>query len=244
MTDHRADVVERRLAGLLEILPGLDVVDVGGGSGTRAVPLARLGCRVTVVDSSTDALASLTRRAAEAGVAARVHAVQADADQLASVAGAGSADLVLLHGIVNNVDDPVGVLAAAARAVRPGGRVSVLVAGRLSVLVRQALAGRYDRAMELLEAADRPDGQGPGGDGLYDVAALTRLLAAAGLGVESIAGVGVVSGLAGAAGRTLLDEPALDALEDVLGAHPVGRELAADLHAIAVPLTPSEPGGG
>ena len=72
MTDHHADVVDRRLAALISTLPGRDVVDVGGGSGTRAVPLALLGCRVTVVDSSTDALASLSRRATEAGVAGQV----------------------------------------------------------------------------------------------------------------------------------------------------------------------------
>ncbi|MCG5437905.1 class I SAM-dependent methyltransferase, partial [Micromonospora foliorum] len=47
----------------------LTVLDVGGGTGGFAVPLARAGHRVTVVDASPDALAALTRRAAEAGVA-------------------------------------------------------------------------------------------------------------------------------------------------------------------------------
>ena len=50
----------------------LTVVDVGGGTGGFAVPLAQAGHRVTVVDASPDALAALTRRAAEAGVADRV----------------------------------------------------------------------------------------------------------------------------------------------------------------------------
>ncbi len=207
MTDHHADVVDRRLAALIAALPGRDVVDVGGGSGTRAVPLAQLGCRVTVVDSSTDALASLSRRATEAGVAGRVVAIQADADQLASVAGSGSADLVLLHGVVDDVDDPVAVLAAAVQVLRPGGRVSVLVPGRLAALVRQAFAGRYGRALDML----RPEptagrrgptagGRGPTADGLYDVAALESLLSAAGLRAESVDGVGVLSG-AGRSGR-------------------------------------------
>jgi SAM-dependent methyltransferase len=254
MTDHHTDVVDRRLAEIIPTLAGREVVDVGGGSGTRAVPLALLGCQVTVVDSSTDALASLSRRAAESGVAHRVHPVQADADQLASVIGPGAADLVLLHGVVDDVDDPAGVLAAAARVVRPGGRVSVLVAGRFAVLVRQALAGRYAKARELLEAAagqgrrpaDRRPADvhpGPATDGLYDVAGLTALLGVAGLRVESITGVGVISGLAGAAGRTLIDGPDLDALEDALGSHPVGRDLAADLHAIAAPMA-ADPAGG
>ena len=42
---------------------GLDVVDAGGGTGGFAVPLARAGHRVTVVDPSPDSLAALVRRA-------------------------------------------------------------------------------------------------------------------------------------------------------------------------------------
>ena len=67
----------------------LTVLDLGGGSGGSAVPLAQLGHRVTVVDASADALATLQRRAAEAGVAALVTAVQGDVERLpAAVAGA------------------------------------------------------------------------------------------------------------------------------------------------------------
>ena len=47
------------------------------------MPLALAGCRVTVVDSSVDALAILHRRAEDAGVADRVTGIQADAESLA-----------------------------------------------------------------------------------------------------------------------------------------------------------------
>ena len=50
----------------------LRVVDLGGGTGGLAVPIAALGHHVTVVDPSPDALAALTRRAGDAGVADRV----------------------------------------------------------------------------------------------------------------------------------------------------------------------------
>ncbi|TWH65687.1 methyltransferase family protein [Micromonospora olivasterospora] len=84
----------------------LTVLDVGGGTGGFAVPLARAGHRVTVVDASPDALAALTRRAAEAGVADRVRALQGDGDALAGLVGPASADLVLCHSVLEVVDDP------------------------------------------------------------------------------------------------------------------------------------------
>ena len=46
----------------------LEVVDLGGGTGGLAVRVAELGHHVVVVDPSPDALASLERRAADAGM--------------------------------------------------------------------------------------------------------------------------------------------------------------------------------
>src|SRR5215213_10089657 len=57
---------------------GLGVLDLGGGSGVSAVPLAELGHRVTVVDASADALATLQRRSRDAGVAELVTGLQGD----------------------------------------------------------------------------------------------------------------------------------------------------------------------
>jgi len=54
----------------------LDVLDIGGGTGGFAVRVAELGARVTVVDPSPDALASLARRARELDV--EVSAQQGD----------------------------------------------------------------------------------------------------------------------------------------------------------------------
>ncbi|GAA1043077.1 hypothetical protein GCM10009557_70530 [Virgisporangium ochraceum] len=78
----------------------LAIVDVGGGTGGFAVPLARAGHRVTVVDASPDALAALTRRVAEdTGTvhSGGISAVQGDVDTLGDVVEPGTADLVLCH---------------------------------------------------------------------------------------------------------------------------------------------------
>ena len=59
------DALERRVKAAGR--DALDVLDTGGGTGNFAVPVARLGHRVTVVDPSPNALFALERRAAEAG---------------------------------------------------------------------------------------------------------------------------------------------------------------------------------
>ena len=129
----------------------LDVVDVGGGTGGFAVPLAGLGHRVTVVDPSPDALAALQRRAAEAGVAGAVRAEQGDAGNLSAVVGASGADLLLCHGVLEHVDDPKAAALDMLEVLRPGGMVSVLVAQRLGALLARALSGRFGAARRLLE---------------------------------------------------------------------------------------------
>ncbi len=134
---------------------GLDVLDLGGGTGGDAVRLALLGHRVTVVDPSPDALASLDRRAAEADVDhadGRVLGVLGDTADLAEHVDSASFDLVICHGVLEHVDDPGQALAATAAALRPGGHVSVVVAGRLAAVLARALAGDFTEAQALFES--------------------------------------------------------------------------------------------
>ena len=209
------------------------VIDVGGGSGTRAVPLARLGCTVLVVDSSIDALAILRRRAVDAGVADRITAVQADAVALAGAVSPGAADLVLCHHLLETVEDPAATVAGIAAALKPDGRASVLVTGRFAAVLAQSVAGRYVDAAAILES---PDGNFGPHDPLrrrFDVDGLTALLAEAGLDIVSVDGFGVVSGLVPGGPRSGgLDPARLSDLEIRLSAHRQLREIAADLHAV------------
>jgi SAM-dependent methyltransferase len=239
MVEHRGprggDPVDQALLELLGSVASPQVVDVGGGSGTRAVPLAIRGCRVMVVDSSADALAILHRRAQDAGVEDRVIGVQADAELLATVVPAAAADLVLCHHLLEEVDDPAAVVAGLSVAVRPGGHVSVLTAGRLGAVLGQTLAGRFAEAGAILSD---PDGRWATTDPLrrrYDVAGIGDLLGAAGLLVRSVSGVGVLAGLVSGAARQAVPggDGALAALEAMAGVHPALREIAADLHVVA-----------
>jgi SAM-dependent methyltransferase len=162
------------------------VLDCGGGSGSFAVPLAMAGAEVTVVDVSADALATLQRRAEDAGVAERVVAVQADVESLRDGAVADDFDLVLAHGILEAVDAVEPAFDAIVSRLRPGGTLSVLTANPVAAVLARALAGELDAALAELRALDRTDADRPH---------VKRLCLDAGLSVEQAHGVGVFSEL-------------------------------------------------
>jgi SAM-dependent methyltransferase len=210
------------------------VLDVGGGSGVLAVPLAAAGCVVTVVEPNPNALATLARRAEDAGVAGRITAVQADGDALAQVIPAGSADLVLAHGLLEVVDDPAKSVAAMVGSLAAGGAVSVVVANRTAAVLHRAIAGRLADARAL---ADDPAGRLPAEQLLrrFDTDGLTHLLTGAGLTVERLQGLGVLTDLV--PGAVLQQdsgaEQALAELERRLAGTAPLRDIATRLHAMA-----------
>jgi SAM-dependent methyltransferase len=222
----------------------LDIVDVGGGTGGFAVPVARLGHRVTVVDPSPDALAALQRRVVDAGVSTLVTALQGDAGMLAESVGEGSADLVLCHGVLEHVDDPQAAVEGILTVLRPGGLVSVLVAQRLGALFARALSGRFVEARRLL---DDPAGRGSEHDPLprrFDEAGVMALFSGATgrrLRVRAVHGVRFFTDLL--PGALVDGDPevaaALLELERALGHHPDHAALtavAAHLHVVLEPL--------
>ncbi|HEU5159739.1 MAG TPA: methyltransferase domain-containing protein [Streptosporangiaceae bacterium] len=214
--------------------PELDVVDAGGGTGGFAVPLAELGHRVTVVDPSPDALAALERRAADSGVSVR--GLQGDAHDLHGLVGAGAADLVLCHSVLEYVDEPAATMAALAEIVRPGGAVSVLTAGRLAAVLHRALAGHFDDSRHVLtDAAGRWGDRDPM-PRRFTRDDLTRLAAGAGLRVAEVHGIRIFADLV--PGSVIDAEhdaaEALIALESAASTHPVLADLATQLHVLAV----------
>ncbi|MDT0309165.1 methyltransferase [Streptomyces sp. DSM 44917] len=214
----------------------LDVLDTGGGSGSLAVPVAGLGHRVTVVDPSPDALFALERRAGEEGVAGRVRAVQGDTQDLLEVAGAGAFDLVLCHGVLEYVEDPAAALRSVAGALRPaGGTLSLLTAGVGGAVLARALAGRFTEARRAL---GDPAGRWGGADPLprrFTPAALTALVAEAGLVPGPVHGVRIFADLV--PGSLVDTEPEalqeLTRLEAEAAGRPAFQAVAAQLHVRA-----------
>jgi S-adenosylmethionine-dependent methyltransferase len=149
----RTAVVWEAVKDVLATQSESSVVDIGGGTGGLAVRVAELGHRVTVVDPSPDALAILGRRAEESGVADRVTALQGDLAGLLDLVPAGSADVVLCHGVLELVE-PSTALEAIASVLRPGGTLSLLVNQRHAAVLARAMAGHFGQAKTLLDSPE------------------------------------------------------------------------------------------
>ena len=206
-----------------------DVVDLGGGTGGFAVRLAESGHRVRVVDPSPDALAALARRAQEAAL--DVTGLQGDVTDLVEVVGAGTADVVLCHGVLEVVD-PAQALARIGEVLRPGGLLSLVVGQRHAAVLARAMAGHFQQARGLLDGQEPLD---PRTGRRFTAGELATLLAAAGFESTTVHGVRVFSDLVPAA---LVDlEPgaaaALVELERAVAGRAEYLPLATQVHVLA-----------
>ena len=119
LADHHAEVIA--WAGTL--VPARSrIVDLGAGTGTGALALARHlpDAEVTAVDMDEDMLAHLRRRAAEARVGDRVRTVRADLD--GTWPDLGPTDLVWSAKAMHHLADPARAVARVHDLLRPGGR--------------------------------------------------------------------------------------------------------------------------
>ncbi len=112
------DPVVNLLAGWLT--PDSTVLDVGGGAGRHALPLALRSKHVTVVDPSPSMLNALRESAADAGIE-NVTAVEAGWDE----ASVDAHDLVLCANVVYGVVDIEPFVRKLAEAARD--RVAIVV---------------------------------------------------------------------------------------------------------------------
>lgn len=105
----------------LGIVNGMQVLDLGSGDGTTALPAARLGAEVLGVDIATNLVDAGNRRAEAAGLA-NLRFQQGDAHDLYCVDDE-SFDLVVSIFGAMFAPDPCAVAKEMVRVTRPGGRI-------------------------------------------------------------------------------------------------------------------------
>lgn len=111
------------LAALVE--PGARVVDLGGGLGSYAVPLARAGAEVRLIDLPAVAEWAGEELADTPGIT--VEAVDLTGPGALAALGPGSADVALVSHLLHDYDDDTALrlLRLAREVVREGGTVIV-----------------------------------------------------------------------------------------------------------------------
>jgi SAM-dependent methyltransferase len=152
--------------------------------------------------------------------------VQGDVETLGEAVPSGGFDLVLAHGILEELDQIDQAFAAIAAAVRPGGLLSVLAGNPVAAVLGRALAGDPQAALTELRALDAP--------GRLGVEGVQELCRAAGLLIESRAGVGVFTEFVPGAA---LDAPGAREVLDQLEAEACDRApfvgIASRVHLLA-----------
>jgi SAM-dependent methyltransferase len=170
------------------------VCDVGGGAGHQAIPLARAGHHVVVVDPSEEMLDRLAAALDHqpAAVAARVTSVLMAGEDAPAQLGAGGFDAVLCHGVLMYLDDPRDLVHSLVRLARPGGMVSLLAKNASALALRPALQGRWEDAVTNFDAVADVGNLGAVTRG-DTVESLTDVLDAAGADVVAWYGVRVLT---------------------------------------------------
>ncbi len=110
----------------LALEPGARVLDITCGPGLYAVPLAERGCLVTGIDFGPAAISYANHLASVAGVSERCTFIEQDVRTYDPPPASFDAALLLYGQLaVFPPEEAADLLAAAARALRPGGRLVV-----------------------------------------------------------------------------------------------------------------------
>jgi len=109
------------LVATLGITPGLDVLDLGCGDGTTALPAAKLGANVLGVDIASNLVEAGNARAQSLGLT-NCRFQEGDASDLSDIAD-DSFDLVITIFGAMFAPKPFDVAKEMVRVTRPGGRI-------------------------------------------------------------------------------------------------------------------------
>ncbi|MBN1583600.1 MAG: methyltransferase domain-containing protein [Anaerolineae bacterium] len=119
-----------------------NVLDVGGGTGSYALPLAKQGHRVWLLDFSAQMLATARQKARQLDFSLidRIDFCHASAQDIPSLFSPDHFDLILCHTLLEYVSEPWEILQGLSTVLRPGGLLSLLFVNPFAAPLRWALA--------------------------------------------------------------------------------------------------------
>jgi len=188
-------------ANLRDFLPepqdnnSICALDLGCGTGTTAVRMAKLGLHVTLLDYSPAMLDIAQRAARDANVIEHVAVKPGDAMGLSSQFKARSFDVIVCHNLLEYVDDPVAVLCGAAGLLRDSSAVlSILVRSHAGEVLKAAIqTGDLSAANDALSSEWGKESLYGGKVRLFALDRIRDLMKAASLGIIAERGVRIVA---------------------------------------------------
>lgn len=136
------------LTGINELAAGkpLRILDAGGGMGQIARWLAEMGHQITLCDISEEMLQAAAEENVKAGLDERISIIHAPLQQIPELLQWARFDLILLHGVIEWMQEPPLALHALAPMLEPGGAISLLYFNRSKLILKWGINGQFDKA--------------------------------------------------------------------------------------------------
>jgi hypothetical protein len=191
-----------------------------------------LAIHVTLLDSSSTMLDLANRAAREAGAATRIELKQGEAAQVANLFCPGSFDVILLHTVLEFVEDPSAVLRATAQVMAGSPAIlSVLVRNQAGEVLKAAIqTGDLAAAEHALTAECGRESLFGSSVRLFTADSLQAMLKTASLRVAAVRGVRVISDYLPPSVSRIAAYEAILKLERKLGCRPEFAAVARYTH--------------
>lgn len=204
------NVVRQELAArfVAEHLPWRDrplrVLDAGCGQGTQAIRLAVAGHLVDGVDADDRMLDAFRSALAELDpvVRGRIRLLNGRVENLSEELERSSYDVVLCHGVIMYVPDPVPVISALTPMLADDGMLSLIARNQPSIAVRAGHRGQWSEALAALRGEVTYTNELSANARADTVEDLRSLLVSSGLTMQAWYGIRVLSDTA-----TLEEDP-------------------------------------
>lgn len=231
----RTDLAWENLRGFLPAPAcGQQVLDLGGGTGSLSVRLARKEFQVVLLDSSDEMLGLARKEAETNGVVERISFLHADASQLPELFEPESLDIVVCHNLLEYLPDPGAIVRGISYVMKKDGIFSLLVRNRAGEVLKAAIKSPdLGLASELLSAQTVVESLYGKPVRVFDPADVVEMLAKANLGVVAERGVCVFSDYQDSTDLAPETYLRLLELELTLGSQPQFAAIARYLQIIA-----------